>query len=110
MGDDLKDLKMNFKLPQEEVKRAFPELNLIIEKACCGCAVPIFSTLSSIKEEGKKLQEPLSIVAGKQKRISQAKNLIIIGNCAKPFGLAKILKGCPPDKDEIDRIIREFIS
>lgn len=110
VGDDLKDLKMNFKLPQEEVKRAFPQLNLIVEKACCGCAVPIFSILFSIKEEGKKLQEPLSIVAGKQKNIPQAKNLIIIGDCAKSFGLAKTLKGCPPDKDEIDRIIREFIS
>ena len=110
VGDDLKDLEMNFELPREEMKRTFPHLDLAIEGACCGCVVPILSSLSRIKEEGRSLQAPLTVVAGKRNRLPRGKNLIIVGDCGKSSGVTIHLKGCPPHKDEISRVLKRFTT
>lgn len=110
VGDDLKDLKIDFELPQEEMKRAFPRLDLAIEGACCGCVVPILSSLSRIKEKGGKLKGPLSIVAGKKSSLPGAKkNLILVGDCIKSLSPAAYLEGCPPGENEIMRVLKEFM-
>ena len=111
MGADLKDLKMNFELPQEEIKRSFPHLELAIEQACCGCAVPIFSSLSRIRKEGGQLKGPLTIVAGKKSSLSGVKgNLMLVGDCTESLSPDAYLKGCPPGEDGITRVFREFIE
>jgi len=111
MGADLKDLEMNFELPQEEIKRSFPHLELAIEQACCGCAVPIFSSLSRVKKKGGKLKRPLTIVAGKKNSLSAPKeNFMLVGDCTKSLFPDAHLKGCPPNEDEITRVFREFIE
>jgi uncharacterized protein (DUF362 family) len=111
VGDDLKDLKMNFELPQEQIKRSFPHLDLTIEQACCGCAVPILSSLSRIRKEGGHFKGPLAIVAGKESRLSgERENLIPVGDCTKSLFPNAHLKGCPPSEDEIIRVFREFIE
>jgi len=111
VGADLKDLKMNFKLPQEEIKRSFPQLDLSIGQACCGCAIPIFSSLSRIRKKGGQLKGPLTIVAGKKNSLSGAKeNLIVVGDCMESLFPEAHLKGCPPSEDEIIQALREFIE
>ena len=111
VGADLKDLKMNFKLPQEEIKRFFPQLDLSIEQACCGCAVPIFSSLSRIRKEGGQLKGSLTIVAGKKNSLSGVKeNLMLVGDCTESLSPDAHLKGCPPSEDEIIQALREFIE
>lgn len=108
LGDDLKDLKMNFELPRDEMKRIFPDLSLAIEGACCGCIIPILSSLFRIKEKGGTLQGPLTVVAGKEDRVTEDKNTICIGDCAKSSDLPRDLKGCPPDRAEIMRILERL--
>lgn len=111
VGADLKDLKMNFELPQEEIGRSFPQLDLSIGQACCGCAVPIFSSLSRIRKEGGQLKRRLTFVAGKKNSLSGVNdNLILVGDCTESLSSDTHLKGCPPNEDEIMQALREFIE
>lgn len=110
IGDDLKDVKMNFEQPVDYLKRTFPLLVLQAETACSGCLIPLFASLRRMEIEGIKIRETMSIVCGKEEPGSKAVKRIFIGQCTKAFKIGDPwLRGCPPTKEEMFKFLRENI-
>jgi len=108
-GEELKQLKISVALAKDEFRRRFPLLELICaEKACSGCLIPLFSALSSLKEEGRKMKGALGIVIGLEAEVVEAKDCIFIGDCTQAYwDKGPHLEGCPPDKEDLLRLLRE---
>lgn len=101
-GEDLSGLNMNLEVPSKKLAREFPSIEFGLEEACCGCLIPILSSLSELREEGKKATEPFLLVAGeKDKRPDKQKNVLFIGNCTREIAEGSFLEGCPPKKNKI---------
>jgi len=110
MGEELRRLKFKVKLPQEQLRQSFPQLEIRgAEKACSGCLIPLISSLSFLQEQGTKLKKPLAICLGKQPEIPQDKAWLLVGDCARAEGTdeGNWVGGCPPDKKVLlSRLIR----
>jgi uncharacterized protein (DUF362 family) len=111
-AEELKRFKVSFALPKEDLKRRFPLLKLIgAEKACSGCLIPLLSALSSLEQEGAKMKRTLSLVVGKDVDLEEEGDYIFIGDCTNTCReKGTHLEGCPPDKEELIRRLREAMS
>jgi len=111
-GEELKQFKISVALPKDEFKLRFPLLELIsAEKACSGCLIPLFSALSSLEEEGKKMKRALGIVFGLEAEVAEGKECIFIGDCTQAYWeKGPHLEGCPPDKEALTQLLREKMN
>ena len=108
IGDELKDLKMNFEQPEDYLKRAFPKLRLKADTACSGCLIPLFSSLRRMEEEGIKPVHESALVLGKEAPKGEAGKRIFIGQCTEAFKDGSPWSGgCPPTKEEMFEFLRE---
>ena len=72
IGEELKRLKFKAELPQEQLNRSFPQLEISgRDRACSGCFIPLLSELLALSERKTRLKEPLfaifTISAGPKK-------------------------------------------
>lgn len=111
VGDPLSGIKMNLKTPAEIIKKKFPAIELLLDQACCGCLIPILSSLSELGEKKENIDKTLKIVAGKEKRIKGGENTIFIGECTKNLkNKFYYIEGCPPEKENIKKVLEIFFS
>jgi len=104
MGEEIKRLEFKIKLPQEELRLAFPLLEIIgAEKACSGCLIPLLSVLMLLQERGANLEKPLAICLGEGLETPEDRACLLVGNCAQIEGGDDIdwIEGCPPSKEEL---------
>jgi uncharacterized protein (DUF362 family) len=104
IGEELKQLKLKIKLPQEQLSQSFPLLEIVgADKACSGCLIPLLSSLFLIGERGTKLEKPLRICLGKNPEVSEKKACLLVGDCAKLENERRgnWVAGCPPSREEL---------
>jgi len=104
IGEELKRLKFKIKLPQEQLRQSFPQLEIVgADKACSGCLIPLLSSLFLLGERGMKLQKPLTICLGKNPDLSENRAWLLVGDCAevKNKRRANRVGGCPPAREEL---------
>jgi uncharacterized protein (DUF362 family) len=104
LGPELKQLKFRVKLPQEELQEYFPLLKITgAEKACSGCLIPLLSSLTSIREQGTRLKNPLTICLGKNPQVPEGIPFLLVGDCAAESESDKNrhATGCAPVKVEV---------
>jgi len=104
VGEELKQLKIKVKLPQEQLQQSFPLLQIIgAEKACSGCLIPLLSDLLRLQEQGTKLEKPLAICLGKHPEVPEDKAWLLVGDCARVEGKDERnwVGGCPPSKEAL---------
>lgn len=104
VGEEIKQLKFEVKLPQEQLRESFPLLEIIgAETACSGCLIPLFSVLSLLQERDIKPERPLAILLGKEPKLPQDKAWLLVGDCAQveEKGEGNQVGGCPPDREEL---------
>ena len=112
IGEELKQLKFKVRLPQEQLRQSFPQLEITgTDRACSGCLIPLLSILLTLSERGAKLKEPLRICLGTGPDIAADSACLLVGDCAladeeKRDGIA----GCPPDRDEIRRRLMPYFA
>jgi len=112
IGEELKQLKLKVKLPQEQLRQSFPELEIIgAEKACSGCLIPLLSSLSALGEEGFNLN-PVRIYLGKDPDVLDDKPALLLGDCAEVTDRSEITRvsGCAPDKSDLLDSLKQFIA
>jgi hypothetical protein len=113
VGDDLKRLKFRVELPQEKLRRYFPELTITgAEKACSGCLIPLVSSLLSIGEAGMKIPKPITICLGKDPGIPAGNACLLVGDCAIQAEIPadNMVEGCPPDQEKLKSCLVRVIS
>jgi len=110
LGGDLVHLKMNFELPQEMIRRRFQALRVLDGKGVCsGCLIPLLSALTHLKGEGKRLSNPLNLVLGRGVTKPETGQTLRVGECAKGTSCeGPFIKGCPPDKGDITRMLEMY--
>jgi len=104
VGEELKRLKFKVKLPQEELRENFPQLDISgAEKACSGCTIPLLASLKIIHERGMKPEKPLTICLGKKPHVPEDRTSLLVGDCTIEEGESKYeyVAGCPPNKEEL---------
>ena len=110
IGEELKLLKFQVKLPQEELRQSFPKLEIVgAEKACSGCLIPLISILMLLREQGVKMKRPLTIYLGKGHQVLGDNPYLLIGDCAevKEKEQSNKIAGCPPDRETmLDSLIQ----
>jgi len=108
VGEELKRLTFRIKVPQEQLRQSFPLLKIIgAEKACSGCLIPLLSSLSLLREQGIRLDEPLAVCLGKEPEIPKGMPWFLLGDCAQIIGEAESnhVRGCPPSREEVLNIL-----
>ena len=103
-GEEIKKLRFDVRLPQEHLRESFPLLEIRgDETACSGCLIPLFSALSTLEERGVKPERPLEILLGKDVKIPENKDWLLVGDCAQIDGINQEdwISGCPPDRQEL---------
>jgi len=103
-GEELRRLKFKVRLPQEELRRDFPLLEIIgAEKACSGCLIPLLSSLTVLREKGNRLSKPLAICLGKKPEVPADKPAFLVGDCAldEDKVYCSCVPGCPPSREEL---------
>jgi uncharacterized protein (DUF362 family) len=111
MGEELKRLKFKVELPQEQLQRSFPLLQILgAEKACSGCLLPLLSELLHFQEQGARLERPLAICLGKHPEIPEDKAWILVGDCARVEGKDNMVGGCPPGKETLSRSLIRYMT
>ena len=112
VGEDLRHLKLKVALPQEQLKKYFPLLEITgADKACSGCIFPLISGLLLIGERGEKLKQPLRICIGKKPDIPSGKRYLLVGDCtATESEEENHVAGCPPDRTELYSRLVKVIS
>jgi len=112
IGEELKQLNFKVKLPQEQLRQSFPQLEITgTDMACSGCLIPLLSNLLMLSEQNAKLKMPLRICVGTEPDIPGDRNYLLIGDCAIVEGEEEIncIAGCPPDREEVhQRLIIYF--
>jgi uncharacterized protein (DUF362 family) len=105
-GEELKRIEFKPQLPEEELRATFPGLRIYgANKACCGCLIPLLSSLKSMSGTVKKSGELCSIYIG-EKPDNIGDNALTIGECARVENSeTESVRGCPPEKDEIRRAL-----
>jgi len=104
IGEELKRLKFKVKLPQEQLRQSFPQLEIVgAEKACSGCLIPLLSSLLQLGERGVSLKQPLCICLGEDPQVPKDKAYLLVGDCARIEGEneAHWVAGCPPSREEL---------
>jgi hypothetical protein len=110
VGEDLKNLRMNFEQHEDYLQRAFPSLTLAAKSACSGCLIPLFSALHRIELAGKNLNEEITVALGKDLARIKTDRALFIGECAKKIAEEQcFLSGCPPTKEEMFEFLREHL-
>ena len=113
IGEELKQLNFKVKLPQEQLRQSFPQLEITgTDRACSGCLIPLLSNLLMLSEQNAKLKMPLRICVGTEPDIPGDRNYLLIGDCAiaELDEEAKCVAGCPPDRAEIRRRLMPYFS
>ncbi|MFC1915426.1 hypothetical protein ACFLW4_01865 [Chloroflexota bacterium] len=113
IGEELKQLRFQVKLPQEQLRQSFPQLEITgAEKACSGCLIPLLSSLSILSEQNATLNQPLRICLGTEPEIPDDRAYLLVGDCAQPDdeNEPNRIKGCPPDKEEILERLRQAFN
>ena len=104
VGEELKRLKFKVKLPQEELRENYPQLEIRgAEKACSGCIIPLVASLKILHEQGTKAKRPLTICLGKKPDVPEDRMSLLVGDCALEEGESKYeyVAGCPPEREEL---------
>ncbi len=104
VGEELRRLKFKVKLPQEELRLAFPLLEIIgADKACSGCLIPLLSSLTVLREKGERLEKPLVICLGNKPEVPEDKTSLLVGDCAldEDKDNYSCVLGCPPSREEL---------
>lgn len=113
IGEEIKQLKFNVKLPQEKLREGFPLLEIIgAEKACSGCLIPLFSALSLLQERAIKPERPLAILLGKDPEVPEDETWLAVGDCAQLPGKGEgnLVGGCPPNPKELLNSLAQAIA
>lgn len=102
-GEELKRLKFRVRLPEEELREAFPLLDIAgADRACSGCLIPLLSALRTLGERGVRPARPVTICMGKGPCVPDDREVVLVGDCAAVAHLeAGAVSGCPPDRDEL---------
>ncbi len=112
IGEELKRLKFKVKLPQEQLRQSFPQLEISgIDEACSGCLIPLLSELLMLSERGAKLQMPLRVCLGTRPDIPGDKAYLLVGDCAlTDEEEANCAAGCPPALEDIHQRLSAFFK
>ena len=113
IGEELKRLKFKVKLPQEQLQRSFPQLEISgTDKACSGCFIPLLSELLMLIEREARLKMPLRICVGTDPDIPESRAYLLVGDCAitEPDEEAKCVAGCPPTREEIRQRLTPYFE
>jgi len=103
-GEEIKGLKMRYELPSEWLKKHFPLLEIMgADRACSGCIIPLFSSLSELEKNSTSFTQPLTIILGSiDSTLKKASNVLLIGNCTSDLKENYLqVEGCPPQKEAI---------
>ncbi len=108
-GEEIRSLEFKPRLPQDVLKENFPRLEILgAERACSGCIIPLISVLTEAADNGVKSGEPITICVGEKPPAPNGR-YVTVGECACTEGRAGV-KGCPPDRDEIQHLIDSLLS
>jgi hypothetical protein len=113
IGEELKRLKFKVKLPQEQLHRSFPQLEISgTDKACSGCFIPLLSELLTLSERGATLKMPLRLCLGNDPDIPRDRAFLLIGDCAisETGKEARCVIGCPPTLEDIRQRLAAFFD
>jgi len=113
VGEELKRLKFKVKLPQEQLRQSFPQLEISgTDKACSGCLIPLLSELLTLSERKARLKMPLRICVGTEPDVPEDKACLLVGDCAisEMDEEANCVVGCPPDREEIRQRLMPYFS
>lgn len=104
IGEELKRLKFKVKLPREQLRQSFPQLEIVgAERACSGCLIPLLSSLFRLSECGINQNQPLCICLGEEPQVPKDKAYLLVGDCARMESRNDLnwVGGCPPSREEI---------
>jgi hypothetical protein len=113
VGEELKRLKFRVNLPQEELRRSFPLLEIIgAERACSGCLLPLLSSLTTLRKRGIKLEKPLAICLGTKPEVPKDKTSLLVGDCTRQEenDPQTDVPGCPPDRNRMFTCLWEAMA
>ncbi|MEE9366161.1 MAG: DUF362 domain-containing protein [Dehalococcoidales bacterium] len=113
IGEELKRLKFKAKLPQEQLNRSFPRLEISgKDKACSGCFIPLLSELLTLSEAGATLKMPLRLCLGDNPDIPEDRSFLLIGDCAisEMDEEANSVAGCPPIREDIRQHLAAYFD
>jgi uncharacterized protein (DUF362 family) len=110
IGDDTKELVMNFEQPRQFLRRVFPRLRLMAEQACSGCLIPLFSALKKIEDDGITPGSDLHLMLGKQNTVHASGTVLCIGQCAQKYCSGSCLTGCPPTREEVYEFLKSVMT
>lgn len=112
IGEELKRLKFKVKLPQEQLNRSFPQLEISgRDRACSGCFIPLLSELLTLSERGATLKVPLRLCLGDDPDIPKDRAFLLIGDCAiTDDDEAICVYGCPPTREDIRQRLAVFFD
>lgn len=102
-GEELKRMEFKPNLPEEELRASFPNLEIYgAKKACCGCLIPLLSSLSSLRDQGLTSTKTAKIYIGEKPISLSRKDSLIIGECARgELPEIPVVQGCPPSRSEM---------
>ena len=113
IGEELKRLKFKVELPQEQLRRSFPRLEISgTDKACSGCFIPLLSELLALSERGATLKMPLRLCLGNDPDIPGDRAFLLIGDCAisETDDETGCVAGCPPTREDIRQSLAAFFD
>ncbi|HET6477946.1 MAG TPA: DUF362 domain-containing protein [Dehalococcoidales bacterium] len=113
IGEELKRLKFKVKLPQEQLRQSFPQLEISgTDRACSGCLIPLLSSLLMLSEQNAKLKTPLCICVGTEPDVPENGDYLLIGDCATSDReeTANCIAGCPPERETIHQRLAPFFE
>ena len=113
IGEELKRLKFKVKLPQEQLRQSFPQLEISgTDRACSGCLIPLLSSLLMLSEQNAKLKTPLRICVGTEPDVPENGDYLLIGDCATSDReeTANCIAGCPPERETIHQRLAPFFE
>ena len=113
IGEELKRLKFKVKLPQEQLRQRFPQLEIVgAERACSGCLIPLLSSLFRLSEQSPNLNQPFRIYLGEDPDVAEDKACLLVGDCARMESRNDLnwVGGCPPSREELFERLRQVFN
>lgn len=99
VGEDPDLHRRRFRLPYEALADEFPDLRIISDNACSGCAMNLFRALEIARSCGQTVTCQ-TVVIGPS--VDTEEQTLLVGRCTKPgWDCARHVKGCPPSVDSI---------
>ena len=100
-GAPLGECRRRFMSPTEEISQAMPQLTLRDQRACSGCRC--LATTALWRFQSQKMLHPLQVVVGGRGELPHLDGqVVVLGDCAKPFAaLGTYLEGCPPKAEAV---------